>query len=727
MEWLIYLLKVTACTVLFFGFYVVVLRKLTFFKINRFYLLATLLLSFVIPALQFEVKREITVVETEIQANVPELKPVSMAPAQLIQPVMLEYDQKAVAKIDWPVLISYAYIGIASLLLLVCLWQLFSLLRHTKGYIKNNEGLKLVPKTKGFTNCSFFSYVFIDADQLSDVDFAVLLKHEQVHARQYHSVDKIILMIFKSLLWFNPIVYLYDKALEQVHEYEADEITSAGFGNQAYASLLLKLAVSKTDIPLIHNFVKSPVKDRIKMLFHTKSKHMKKLIYILVLPIVLSLVYSFTVNYVDVNPNVQTDIKTLQTDSLLGKSIEGVVIGFSKKKSIKTFSLKTASGIYAIEYNNANHKLKIGDKVVVLISGSALPPAPIGDPDRFKNIDQITYLPGMIKHLNGNLIYAYKPKKYPFLYEVNKARFATSKIKSIQKDINNKIEKIVLNDGLFSISLNLKAQNIQDNQFKVGDTVLVKFIGERLVSKNNYTTDKMIVLYSEPRKYIIKNEALYNRFYFSDGKQKVEVKNQLPKATGPVKPKIISFSKITGDVKSKTSYLENAIVEVLNSRLAAKYVEIDEANNKMVAKNASFTNSKDNYRLESNLITFNLKKGGFSFDSGNGEMKTFNDLDELISSISRKDYNDDVKVQYSAQDSVKMSRDKSVVSLFGNAKMIYKDVVLSGDKIVYNKHNNSVMVHTATMSGENKVIKADSLFFNLRTEKAKLYGAGFNR
>ena len=74
-----------------------------------------------------------------------------------------------------------------------------------------------------------------------------------------------------------------------------------------------------------------------------------------------------------------------------------------------------------------------------------------------------------------------------------------------------------------------------------------------------------------------------------------------------------------------------------------------------------------------------------------------------------------------------MSRDKSVVSLFGNAKMIYKDVVLSGDKIVYNKHNNSVMVHTATMSGENKVIKADSLFFNLRTEKAKLYGAGFNR
>ena len=61
MEWFNYLLKVSACLVLFFAFYLLVLKSLTFFKINRFYLLFTLLLSFVIPTLQFTVEREVEV------------------------------------------------------------------------------------------------------------------------------------------------------------------------------------------------------------------------------------------------------------------------------------------------------------------------------------------------------------------------------------------------------------------------------------------------------------------------------------------------------------------------------------------------------------------------------------------------------------------------------------------------------------------------------------------
>lgn len=85
MEWLTYLLKVTACTALFFGFYLVVLRKLTFFKINRFYLLASLFLSFIIPALQLEVKREMPMLETKL-VDMPDLKPIQPAPVRLIQP-----------------------------------------------------------------------------------------------------------------------------------------------------------------------------------------------------------------------------------------------------------------------------------------------------------------------------------------------------------------------------------------------------------------------------------------------------------------------------------------------------------------------------------------------------------------------------------------------------------------------------------------------------------------
>ncbi|RQO72630.1 hypothetical protein DBR40_15095 [Pedobacter sp. KBW01] len=734
MEWLTYLLKVTACTVLFFGFYVVVLRKLTFFKINRFYLLATLLLSFVIPALQFEVKRKIAVVETEIPANVPELKPISMAPAQLIQPVMLEYDQKkAEAKMDWSALMSYAYVGIASLLLLICLWRLLSLLRHTRGSIKNNEGLKLVPKTKGFTNCSFFNYVFIDADKLSDVDLAVLLKHEQVHARQYHSVDKIILMVFKSLLWFNPIVYLYDKALEQVHEYEADEITSADFGNQAYAGLLLKLAVSKSDIPLIHNFVKSPVKDRIKMLFHAKSKNMKKLFYVLSLPVLLGLVYGFTVSYVDVALTNKIENKQLQLDYSNGKWIKGVIVKTRKDLESVFFTLKATNGTYTISSGFVDVKIGIGDELSVFVVPNIIPPHPIGEPDRYKKFEN-TYMPKAIKNMDGNIIFEYedyntwkKSARYAnLLSEAN--RIKGKKINGIIEQVHYfgvaKIaDGVLLKVGEKRYRVYIEPKIMRTLTLKPGENLGV------LVNKVDVWQDS---------KYPV---IIVARREMKATKVTTEIKEQKPlrlvssdklkdnaRFLLPVKPKIISFSKMTGNAKQKVSIMENAEIDINNNKLNAKYVELDEINGTMVAKNASFINSKDNYRLKSNLITFNLKKGGFSFDSGNGVMKTFNDLDDLMSSISQKHYYDDVKVQYSAQDSAQMSRDKSVVSLFGNAKLMYNGVVLSGAKIVYNKHNNSVMVNKATMiSSDNKVIKADSLFFNLRTEKAKLYGAGFNR
>ncbi len=725
MEALTYLLKVTACTVLFFGFYLLFLRKLTFFKINRFYLLVTLLLSFIIPLLQFEIKREMVVTDTQVSANVPEIKPVNSAPVQLIQPLMLEYDQQAKSEINWSEMINGAYIGIASLLLLICLWRLFNLLKHTGRYTKNSNGLKLISKSVGFTNCSFFNYVFIDERNINQTDMAVLLKHEEVHARQFHSIDKMMLMVFKSILWFNPIIYLYDKALEQVHEYEADEMTSNGFGNEAYANLLLKLAITKSDMPLIHNFVKSPVKDRIKMLFHSKSKNMKKLMYLLTLPVALGLFWLFAVQVVYAQ-NIKEErkpSKDFYEGTLKGKVIKierGVIGGY-------TFDLLADGKIYPVEATRFKDKIKIGDELVAYITGKVVSFKKMDKSGKvIAQTDKPIYFPAKITTSDGTLIYEQKIENHAFLYEANKARFATSKIKTIEKSDNGKIEKIVLNDGFFTINLNLKAQNIKDHNFKVGDQVLVKFIGEKLVAKNTYATDKMIVLYSEPKKYLIKNEALYNRFYFNDGKQKVTaVKNEAVIVPEVSKPKIISYTKLKGDVSSKISYMENAVMEIMNNRLEARYVEFDQANNKILAKNATLKTMDGKGTVKATLFTFDLNKGSYSAENGEGKLGV-----SVQDAAREKDFlaklND--KVEYLAHDSVKMSKDKSIISLFGNAKLLYNDITLSGSKIVYNKYNNAVMVDHATMiSGDNKIIKADSLFFDLKTRKAKLYGADLNR
>ncbi len=326
MEWLSYLLKVSACLTLFFAFYLVFLRKLTFFKINRFYLLSALLLSFVIPAINVQIERIAPVVVDHVQPQ----------QIQIGQMVQQNTTQAVVEQgFNWSFLLAIIYgIAVASLLLLAA-WRLFQLLKHTAGHTHRVNGLKLVPKSTGFTNCSFLNYVFIDQQNLSEQELTFLLRHEEVHAKQYHSLDKLVLTIIKAVLWFNPVIYFYDKALEQMHEYEADESTSADMGTQCYANLLLRLATQDHQMPMVHNFVKSPIKERIKMLYQSKSKNMKKMSYVLALPIATILVWGFAVNVVYAQSKVE-EVKT-------AKVVVEKVVGTGQVVEVRSLKQPTVS------------------------------------------------------------------------------------------------------------------------------------------------------------------------------------------------------------------------------------------------------------------------------------------------------------------------------------------------------------------------------------------------
>ncbi|WP_165501683.1 M56 family metallopeptidase [Pedobacter frigiditerrae] len=368
MEPLYYFLKVSACTMLFFTFYLIVLRRLTFFKINRFYLLFTLMISFIIPTLHFTVERE--VVQAEV-VNTPEISPVATITEQTFEaPIQNQLTVPLEQAFDYYSLLPYLYFLIVLGLLFVATWRLFQLVKHTKNSVEKINGLKIVSKAKGFTNCSFFNYVFIDEENLTETELSILLKHEEVHAKQFHSIDKIILMILKAVLWFNPVVYLYDKALEQAHEFEADETTSQNFGTPEYAGLLLRLAISKSEMPLVHNFVKSPIKERIKMLFNSKSKNMKKLMYLLALPIGLGLLWGFTVDVIDVLASAKNEEKvfTLVLDAGHGGKNKGAEVkGYTEKDITLTMSnkikaLAEASGIRVVTTRPSDENVSINDR-----------------------------------------------------------------------------------------------------------------------------------------------------------------------------------------------------------------------------------------------------------------------------------------------------------------------------------------------------------------------------
>ncbi|NMN39292.1 M56 family metallopeptidase [Pedobacter sp. SG918] len=729
MEWLTYLLKVTACTVLFFGFYVVVLRKLTFFKINRFYLLVTLLLSFIIPALQLEIKREITVVETEAPVRIPEIKPAAQEPVQLIRPMMLEYQPEVESKIDWMVVMYFIYGGTASLLLLACLWQLLGLLKYTGSYTKNGDGLKLISKTEGFTNCSFFNYVFINHNDLSTADLSVLLKHEQVHVKQYHSIDKIILMVFKAVLWFNPIVYLYDKALEQVHEYEADEITSASFGNRTYASLLLQLAVTKTNNALIHNFLKSPIKDRIKMLFSSKSDNRKKNAYFLVLPMVLSLLWIFAVKFVyagkQISPestfqkaqkgfikpgqsllddtiNVAKDLRARYAENInmgnamIGKQLNVKFLGFRDSKKGVLGDISYHNKVYSFDAAINLGKLsavKIGDSLKIKINGFSVP----------EPYNEMRLWTNKISTSEGRVLYERPLKKTPFLYGMNGLRFIFSRIANIDQDANH-IKRITLKHNSYTIILDVALENFVSNNIRVGDEISVQFIGEKLIAPDTYFSNQVVELHSRQNKYAFKAKTLYTKY---QNNNITGITDSIKKVDSPVKPKIISFKKITGDVKHKVSYLENAVIDIVNCRLEAEYVELDQLNGKMIAKNAVLK-ANEGGSATAKIIIFNLRNGSYSAENSTGATKVSKGLgsdhqmlQRMRDSLTKTDNKVETSVSYSARDSIKMSRDKSIVTLYGKAKLDYKNFSISADEATYNRNTEKITAKNLTL--RNKV------------------------
>ena len=113
------------------------------------------------------------------------------------------------------------------------------------------------------------------------------------HIRQKHTYDILLTEFLKIFQWFNPVVYLYDIALKQIHEYSADEeVIEQGFDSAEYKLLLLKTKIGV--LSGIANNFNSLILKRLKMMDKSKSSKVAKLKLLLAVPAVLIVVLVFS-------------------------------------------------------------------------------------------------------------------------------------------------------------------------------------------------------------------------------------------------------------------------------------------------------------------------------------------------------------------------------------------------------------------------------------------------
>ena len=143
------------------------------------------------------------------------------------------------------------------------------------------------------------------------------MEHEKVHSSQNHTVDVLISRLFCVVFWFNPLVWLYKKAIVQNLEFIADSEASKNISDKkAYQLTLLKITTQENCVAITNHFYQSLIKKRIVMLNKNQSNKRNSWKYAVVLPLLGAFLFFFQVKVVAQEKAApkQTEIKSPEID-----------------------------------------------------------------------------------------------------------------------------------------------------------------------------------------------------------------------------------------------------------------------------------------------------------------------------------------------------------------------------------------------------------------------------
>ena len=272
-DFLIYDLKVAAWIAVFYMFYRLMLSRETFHRVNRIVLLATAVVSFMLPFCVITLHE--TVVMPAPQASVE----VGNMVAEVAEPVVPL----------WQSLLPYVFtIGVV-ITLGHTLWSIFRIMRLIKESEQHPQADGIVVCVTGNAQMSPFSwmhYIVMNRRDYEEQD-AAILAHERGHIRLRHSWDVVFVDMLTALQWFNPAMWMLRMDLRAIHEYEADAaVLSQGINARQYQYLLVTKAAGIGGYSIANGISHSTLKNRITMMLHKKSQKSHLLKLLVLLPIV---------------------------------------------------------------------------------------------------------------------------------------------------------------------------------------------------------------------------------------------------------------------------------------------------------------------------------------------------------------------------------------------------------------------------------------------------------
>lgn len=282
---LLYLLKAHAALLLFAAAYFGLLRRLTFFSLNRGYLVFAFVASAVLPALP---------VPALLAA--PAAQPVAFVLAYPAGPGAPARAAALVPGTDWEAVALAAYAAGAAVLLARLLVQLLALgrLRRTaRPAVLQGQAVRTL--AGAVSPFSFWQTIYLNPAQHPAPELAAVLRHEQVHVRQWHTLDVLLAHVALAAAWCNPAAWLLRRALLDNLEYLADHAAlQTGLDRQAYQYSLLRLSTGAAGPSFVSHFTFPTLKNRISMMNIPFSSTGQLARYLVAGPLVLAVALGFS-------------------------------------------------------------------------------------------------------------------------------------------------------------------------------------------------------------------------------------------------------------------------------------------------------------------------------------------------------------------------------------------------------------------------------------------------
>jgi TonB family protein len=246
--------------------YVLFLRKETFFKLNRFFLLGAIIFSVLLPFLKFRIFSPQPVMLAEI----------TVTPYKNLLEAVTIYSHDFSGTVEHAILTTNSIIVVYLIgvvfflaLFLFRVGQLVLIIR--KNRVRYLDKFKLVAIDKEVSPFSFLDYVFVSRSLQEDEGYDRMIAHELEHVKQGHTFDVLLLELLTVFQWFNPFMWMLRRAIRENHEFLADRaVLSSGVNRGYYKKLLLNQFLGN-QLVIANNFNYSLIKNRIKMMSKIKS------------------------------------------------------------------------------------------------------------------------------------------------------------------------------------------------------------------------------------------------------------------------------------------------------------------------------------------------------------------------------------------------------------------------------------------------------------------------